>query len=122
MGTKQPTLQPRGLCPICRRELALLSDHTVARPHKDKDGNPCAGYGLEGQLIPPAPPNRVKVQQSVHTKRWRVWVGDRLAYVCDCYETACRRAGELADRERERAADALVLDLHTERFGDGRVA
>jgi hypothetical protein len=116
------TIQPRGLCPVCRREMALLSDHTVARPHKDGRGEPCAGYGLEGQLIPPPPPERIRVQQSVHSKRWRVWVGDRLAYVCDGYETACRRAGELAELQRERAVEAESLALHAERFGDGRTA
>lgn len=109
----------RGLCPVCRREVALLTDHTVARPHKNAEGFSCNGYGLEGQLIPPPPPDRIKVRLSAHTKRWRVEIGERLAYVCDDFDTATRRAAELADRMRERLAEADFLALHAERHGDG---
>lgn len=115
-----PNMALRGLCPVCRRNVALLADHTVAKAHKDGDGNWCAGRGLEGQLFPSPPPDRIRVRQLPHTRRWRVEVGERLAYVCDNHAEALVRADQLAERERERAAEAEFLGLHAERFGDGR--
>ncbi len=105
-------IQPRGQCPVCQRDVALLSDNTVARPHLH-EGVPCAGYGLEGQPYPPVvpAPQRITVRRSEHTGRWKVLTGERLAYLVDDFDTACRRAGQLADRARERAVEAT-----TERF------
>lgn len=119
----QPRAQ-RGECPVCLRDVALLSDHTVARPHKDVDGSPCAGYGLEGQPYPLAAPEpeRITVRRYAQTRRWRVSVGDRLAYVVEDFAEACRRAGQLADRARERAVEATAerfppsLELNEERW------
>lgn len=107
-------IQPRGLCPVCQRDVALLSDNTVAKAHKDKTGFWCDGYGLEGQPYPPVipPPERIRVRRSDHSRRWRVEVGERLAYLVDGFDEACRRAGHLADRARERAVEAT-----SERFG-----
>jgi hypothetical protein len=50
MTTSRVTVQPRGICPLCKRSVAVLTDGTVARPHKDKQKVPCAGYGLVGWL------------------------------------------------------------------------
>lgn len=107
-------MQARGLCPVCQRDVALLSDNTVAKAHKDKAGVWCSGYGLEGQPYAPVapPPERIRVCRYAQTGRWRVTVGGRLAYVVDGFDEACRRAGQLSDRALERAVEATA-----ERFG-----
>lgn len=106
-----PNMSTRGTCPVCGRKVALLADNTVARPHLDTEREPCGGYGLEGQPLPMGVPGRIRVRRSAHTGAWRVEEGDRLAYLVDSYELACVRAGQLADRARER----LVL-LTAEQF------
>jgi hypothetical protein len=57
MGTMRPTSQPRGICPApaCRRNVALLADGIVARPHKDCAGDPCPGRGLKAWPLPEVP-------------------------------------------------------------------
>ena len=45
MGTKKPTLLPRGVCPVYGREVALLADGTVWRSHRHPAGGWCSGMG-----------------------------------------------------------------------------
>lgn len=45
MGTKKPTLLPRGACPVCGRDVAVLADGTVWRSHRHPCGGWCSGVG-----------------------------------------------------------------------------
>jgi len=54
MTFRAKTFQPRGICPSCGRDVAVLADNTVARMHKtpdDGDGWPmwCDGYGRKAK-------------------------------------------------------------------------
>lgn len=74
-------VQPRGQCPVCMREKALLSDGTVARPHKGTDGLPCRGYGQPGLPLPQVAVAWVpafEVRKNPLTGKWRVYAMGKL--------------------------------------------
>lgn len=95
-------LQPvkaRGRCPACMREMAILSDGTVARPHTGSTGfTKCGGYGMKALPLPAMPVAwvpRFEVRKNPLTGKWRVFVMGKLDSMWLKFDDAWDRVYEM---------------------------